>query len=91
MSSDPWQFSTTGLDSPAVNAASAVGTAVGTAAITLSPASRGLYVGGAGNIVATMYGGNTVTFSSVPAGTILPIRVATIGTATTATQIISLF
>jgi hypothetical protein len=27
----------------------------------------------------------------VPAGTILPIRVATIGTATTATQIINLF
>jgi hypothetical protein len=89
--SDPWQFTATGLESPAINAASAVGTAVGTAVVTLSPASRGLYVGGAGNIVATMYGGNTVTFSGVPAGTILPIRVATIGTATTATQIINLF
>ena len=89
--SDPWQFSAAGLESPAFNAVTAVGTAIGASPVSLSPPSRGLYVGGGGNVVATMLGGGTVTFSAVPGGTILPVRVSTLGTATTATQIISLF
>lgn len=88
--SDPYSSFTAGLDSPAVNAASAVGTAVGTAVVTLSPPSRALYVGGAGNVTCTI-GGASVTFTGVPAGSILPVRATAIGTATTATQIISLW
>ena len=91
MSTDPWAFSAVGQDSPATNARLAVGTAVGTAVVTLTPASRALWVGGAGNLTCTTYGGDTVTFTGVPAGTLLPLRVASIGTATTCTQIVSLF
>ena len=61
-------------------------------------ATRALYIGGAGNIVVIMrderrYGGtNTVTFTGVPAGTILPISVARVAaTLTTATAIIALY
>ena len=88
--SDPFASYQPGLESPARNAASAVGTAVGTAVVTLTPPSRALYVGGAGNVVATI-GGATVTFVAVPAGSILPVRASSIGTATTATQIVSLW
>lgn len=67
-------------------------------AITKSDATsyaptRGLYVGGTGDVAVTMAGdGGDVTFSSVPAGTILPIRVTRIlSTGTTATSIVALW
>lgn len=54
--------------------------------------TRGLYVGGAGNIVATMRSGNDCTFTAVPAGTILPLRVTKVkATGTTATSIVALY
>jgi hypothetical protein len=54
--------------------------------------SRALYVGGAGNLVVTMQGGGNVTFTGVPAGTVLPIRVThVLSTSTTATSIINLY
>lgn len=53
--------------------------------------SRALYVGGAGDVVAISPSGASVTFSSVPAGTILPIRAKRIAaTGTTATAIVYL-
>jgi len=53
---------------------------------------RAIYVGGAGNVVAVTYLGNTVTFSGVPAGTLLPIACRRINsTSTTATNIVALF
>jgi len=68
------------------------------AAITASDATditdtpRAIYVGGAGNIAAVMATGEVVTFTAVPAGTILPIRVKRINaTNTTATAMVALY
>lgn len=41
-----------------------------------------LYVGGAGNVSVTTIGGDTVLFSGVPAGTTLPIQIATVNSTT---------
>lgn len=84
--SDLWATSAIGVDSPATNAAAVTpGTAV------LNPTPRALWVGGAGNVVCTPLGGGTVTISGVAAGSILPIRVTTVGTASTATSIVALW
>ena len=54
-----------------------------------------LYIGGAGNVSVTTIGGDTLLFSGVPAGTILPVQVhtlnATTGGTTTATLINALW
>jgi hypothetical protein len=51
---------------------------------------RAVYVGGTGNITATM-GGTDVVFSGVPAGTLLPISPTRIkATGTTATLMLAL-
>lgn len=53
--------------------------------------ARGLYVGGAGNLVAVREDGTAVTFTGVPAGTILPIVAKRVNaTNTTATAIVAL-
>lgn len=53
--------------------------------------TRGIYVGGAGNISAEI-GGNTVVFNSAVAGTVLPVRCTRINsTNTTATNLVALF
>lgn len=50
--------------------------------------SRGIWVGTGGNLAVTMYGGTTVTFANVPAGTLLPIKVSKVMlTGTTASDI----
>ena len=78
---------TSGLDSPA-RQAFAIGTAsYGTA---LAKTTRALWVGTGGTVVAEMAGGNTVTFGGVQDGSLLPIRVVSLGTATTATGIVGL-
>lgn len=49
----------------------------------------GLFVGGAGNLVVTTGAGNDVTFTAVPAGAIIPLRVVKVkSTSTTATNIV---
>lgn len=53
--------------------------------------TRGVYVGGAGDLVVKMNGGNTVTFSAVPAGTLLPIQIIQFRTASTATLVLGLY
>lgn len=54
--------------------------------------SRGLYIGGAGNLVAVAADDTTATFTAVPAGTVLPIKVKRVNsTSTTATAIVALF
>ena len=56
----------------------------------LADVPRAIYVGGAGNIVATINGGD-VTFNGAQAGTILPIRPTRIkATGTTATGLVAL-
>jgi hypothetical protein len=59
----------------------------------LSTFSRGLYVGGDGDVSVIMVGGGSaVTFAGVLAGTILPIRVSRVrDTDTTATNIVALY
>lgn len=54
--------------------------------------TRGIYVGGAGNIAAVMLDGSVVTFVGAAAGTILPIRVSRVNlTNTTATNLVGIY
>lgn len=54
--------------------------------------SRGLYVGGAGDLVVITSRGNQRTFFGVPAGSVLPIRVRqVVASGTTATNILALY
>lgn len=56
--------------------------------------TRGLYIGGAGNVHVVADDETGVTFTGVPAGTVLPVQAASIGSAgdgTTATAIIGLW
>lgn len=59
-------------------------------ATVLTPTWGGLFIGGAGNVVVTTLDGNIVTFTGVLAGTILPIVVTRVRTATTATNIVGM-
>ena len=60
-----------------------------------SQPTRGIYVGGSGNITLQMVGydnSNTIlTFTNVFAGTVLPLRVQRVYTTSTATNLIGLF
>lgn len=70
--------------------------AVGGVAVTPSDttelvSTRGLWVGGTGNIAVTFQDGTEVTLSAVPVG-ILPVRVTKVkSTGTTATDIVALY
>ena len=55
---------------------------------TASNAYSAIYVGGAGNLTVVTEAGTTVTFSGVPAGTVLPIRTQKVLAATTATLLV---
>lgn len=59
----------------------------------LAQPTRGLYIGGAGNVAVRMLEGqNTVPFMNVPAGTLLPIRVDQVLLAgTSATFIVAVY
>jgi hypothetical protein len=59
----------------------------------LAQVTRGVFVGGAGNLNVNMAGtGTEVTFTGVPAGAFLPISVARIrATSTTATNIMAVW
>lgn len=85
--SDPFGSSPTPINSPGMNAATVTPSDVAPLAVT----TRGVYVGGTGNISVIMSGDATATpviFNAVQAGTLLPIRVTAIkSTNTTATLI----
>ena len=83
--SDDFAGFTAGIESPATNAA-----AITPSVSPLADVTRALYVGGAGNVTVTMLGGQSVTFTAVPAGSILPIRCTHV-TAATATAILGLW
>lgn len=57
----------------------------------LATATRGIYVGGAGDLAVRMLSGNNVTLSGVPGGSLLPLSVIRIlATGTTASGIVGL-
>jgi hypothetical protein len=54
--------------------------------------TRAIYVGGAGNIVIVTENGDAVTYSNVPAGTIIPIVAKRVNsTNTTATNLVGMY
>ena len=54
--------------------------------------TRGIYVGGAGDVVAVLPGGSTVTFVGALAGSVLPIAAKRVNsTSTTATDLVALY
>lgn len=60
--------------------------------VLLSHISEGLWIGSVGDVTVTMMGREKVTFTAVPTGTWLPIRVTQIwSTGTTASNIINLW
>jgi len=61
--------------------------------VQLEKTTRGLYVGGDGDVAVKFPGnGSPITFASVPAGSILPIQVDFVMAAgTSATGIVALF
>lgn len=61
--------------------------------VTIFPSlTRGLWVGGAGDVAVRMADGTTPTYSAVPAGTLLPYQVdQVLSTGTTATLIVAVF
>jgi hypothetical protein len=59
--------------------------------VPLARASRGLYVGSAGNLRVTMVSGAVVTFTGVAAGSYYPLRVTQVmATGTTAGSLVAL-
>lgn len=77
-----------GYDAPASNAF-AVTPADGS---NLTHAVRALFVGGAGDVKVDTLGGDTVTFTGVLAGSILPVRILKVyATGTTATNIVAVY
>jgi len=61
-------------------------------AVDLVAATRGLYVGGAGDVKIITAGADTVVFAAVPAGSVLPVQAARVlATGTTATNLVALW
>lgn len=52
---------------------------------------RALYIGGAGSVVVDTANSTSVTFAGLTAGTILPLNVRRVRTASTATNIVALY
>lgn len=60
--------------------------------VDLTNVTQAIYVGGTGALVVIMQGGQTVTLSAVPVGTVLEVRVSRVkATGTTATLLTALW
>jgi hypothetical protein len=58
----------------------------------LAAVTRAVYIGGTGHLNVIMMDGQTVLFSALPVGTVLPIRAKRIkSTSTTATPIVAMW
>jgi hypothetical protein len=85
--SDAFSGHTSGLNSPA----SGVEAVTPSDTVPLTKTSRGLWVGGGGNVSVVMADGTTAVLAAVPSGTLLPLRVTRVNLAsTTATLIVAL-
>jgi len=84
---DNFRLHTERLDSPGANAIAITPSD----STNLDRTSRAIYIGGSGNLVVEMVGGQTVTFTGVSAGCLLPIRVNKVRTSTTATNLVALY
>jgi len=87
--SDPFASNATGFSGPARNAFSVTPNS----AADLTTFCRALYIGGAGNVRVTTTGGDTVTFTGLQAGQVLPVACRRVLGApdTTATLIVALY
>lgn len=87
MAVDKTTFASSGTTNPAGEAEE-----ITPADVDLTQYSRAIYVGGDGDLAVRMAGKeNDVTFTAVPAGSLLPIRVLRVRAATTATSIVVLY
>lgn len=86
---DVWETVGGSIDAPAKNAAAVTPND----SADLSNVAVALYVGGSGDVsVDTVGGQESVVFSGVSAGTVLPVRVKRVNsTSTTATDIVALW
>jgi len=74
------------------NKTSAVAVTPNDATALVSGATKGLYVGGAGNVAVTMADGSNATFNGLSIGVVHPISVTHVKlTGTTATNILALY
>jgi len=88
VATDRFSAATAGLGSPADDGAAVTPND----GADLAFVTKGLFVGGAGNLAVTTAQGNALTFTGLLAGTLLPIRVSRVkATGTTATNIVALF
>jgi hypothetical protein len=59
---------------------------------TIGNTGCNLYIGGAGNVKVTTIGGDIITFTAVPVGSVLPVQVIKLhSTGTTATLVNALW
>lgn len=78
------------MDQPATQAFDAF--AAKSDSVDLTIATRGIYTGSGGTMKVTMLGGTAVTFVSVPAGSLLPLRISRLwSTGLTATDVLGLY
>ena len=85
---DPFSTFSSALDSPAQCGVALVPSNT----VDLAISTRAIYVGAGGDIKVTMAGGDTVTFTSVPQGMVLPIRAARVwATGTTAASLVGVW
>ncbi|MEM1286821.1 MAG: hypothetical protein AAGH60_00560 [Pseudomonadota bacterium] len=76
-----------GLESPASNAF----TIVAQDNVPLTTVTRAIYIGAGGDLSVKMKSGETVVFTGVPAGSVLPVRVAEVAaTGTSASNLVGL-
>lgn len=87
---DSFQSHSPGLDSPASHAFDAYAAKSDT--VDFTNVTRALYTGSGGDIKVMTIGGEPVTFKSVPAGLILPVRATRLyATGTTVTDCLGLY
>lgn len=85
------------MTSPTTSRGEALPTTAATTGFAVTPSdvtvfttpTRGLYVGGAGNLTVTMSDGTVLLFAAVPAGSFLPLVVTQVRSTGTAATLIT--